>query len=771
MKTMIRSTAIVLLIICCCSPLSAKYSPTSSDYVLIVTSYNPDTKRMSGFINGFADALDAIEGKYNIRVENIACRDYNDSHDCIAKVASAIERNSGAGLKAVILLGQEAWASFLALPDPIDDVPCFACYASCNSILLTDSTDEEPQWIDSPTRSRRMGYCGGFLNFYNVQGNIELIRNIYCDTKHIALLTDNSFGGLSLQTYVKKVMSEQFADIDLILLDGHTDDIETIKKSIDQLPPNSVVLLGTWRIDVNGSYFVASTLGELFDDSKLPLFTLTGLGSETIAIGGLVPTYKVDAAEIAKQLEAYYQGNRTAVQFITVDNQYRFDKEALKRFSIAEYKLPNGSVINNPVETRLVRIRSIAVVVSVLLLAALIVTVLLIISTTRLRHYQKILVKEREQSKRSEQFKSAFLANISHELRTPLNSIMGFSKLLCYTDDKRRKSEYVDIIRANNDILLNDINDILDLSKIESGKIEFNNNEFDMTETIQKVTVALRNKVPAEVKLLVEAPYYRCRVVLDRARIEQIISNFILNAINYTHSGKIVAGYSAGKEYLHIYINDTGTGISQQNRDKLFGGLDKINDIGSATGVGLSLCQAIAEGYGGEIGIDSVAGIGSTFWVKIPCHPIIETKPNAEPIKVAVDSDASDPQTIDTTGKRTGKRILVAEDIDSNYLLVEAIAGKSYTIERAVNGIEAIAKARTGRYNLILMDIKMPLMDGLTATQRIREFNATIPIIAATAHAFDSDRENAIKMGCNSYIAKPIEANALMAIIKRWIDK
>ena len=369
----------------------------------------------------------------------------------------------------------------------------------------------------------------------------------------------------------------------------------------------------------------------------------------------------------------------------------------------------------------------------------------------------------KEKAELSDRLKSAFLANMSHEIRTPLNAIVGFSELMISCDSSDEKAEYMEIIQSNNELLLRLINDILDLSKIESGILERKRENFSLNKVCYELYTMIQPKITnPDIRFLLDNSGPECEVFLDRNRLKQVWVNFLTNAIKHTQSGHIRMGYSIEKNGIRIYVEDTGAGIPVELQDRVFGRFQKLNEFAQGTGLGLAISKAIVEAAGGEIGFSSIPRAGSTFWAWVPCEVNIQKAENLD--------DAQTPKLqLALNGEKKGElKILVAEDNDSNYLLVQHIL-KDYHLTRVVNGVDAVNKVRDEHFDLIFMDMKMPVMGGLEATQKIREFNTTIPIIALTANAFDSDKVNAINAGCNAFLTKPLKKSQLLDIFStKW---
>lgn len=379
------------------------------------------------------------------------------------------------------------------------------------------------------------------------------------------------------------------------------------------------------------------------------------------------------------------------------------------------------------------------------------------------------LKQAKQEAEQSDKLKSAFLANMSHEIRTPLNAIVGFSELMMYGDEEDR-GEYIQIINTNNELLLKLINDILDLSKLESGSVELKYEKYDLSDNFNNMAASMKQRVTnPEVRLVAVNPYLSCQVVLDRNRVAQILTNFVTNAIKYTPKGVIEMGYEQKEQGIYLYVKDTGIGIPNEKKAKVFYRFEKLDEFAQGTGLGLSICKAIVESMGGEIGFESKYGEGSLFWAMLPCEIEIHTeKTISDEVEnnnsMLLDVSTSDVNTVSTVHKT----ILIAEDMQSNYLLVSAMLRKNYELIRAVNGKEALEIVQNRPIDLLLMDMKMPVMDGLSATAEIRKVNTKLPIIALTAHAFEADRLAAMVAGCNEYLVKPIDKTKLMAVLKKY---
>lgn len=357
------------------------------------------------------------------------------------------------------------------------------------------------------------------------------------------------------------------------------------------------------------------------------------------------------------------------------------------------------------------------------------------------------MIEAKCRAEEADRMKSFFLANMSHEIRTPLNAIVGFSEIIALIDDPIEKQEYVRIIQKNNELLLQLINDILDLSRLESGKNEMHMQTIDATGFLQEIAKTHQIKMKNEV--ILEVLHSRKEILFstDRNRVMQILFNFLSNAIKNTEKGSITLGLSEENNWLKFYVSDTGCGIPKEKISLIFNRFEKLNDFSQGTGLGLSICKSIAERLGGKIEVESIVGQGSTFTLFLPFFNIERENEKS----------------------KSRKKILVAEDLEANFLQLRTFLEKEYTIMWVRNGEEAVSSFLHEKPDLILMDIQMPIMNGIEAIERIRTISAEIPIIAATTHTFYTEKKQALSAGSNDIISKPYSIDQIRNTIKRYI--
>jgi signal transduction histidine kinase/PAS domain-containing protein len=377
------------------------------------------------------------------------------------------------------------------------------------------------------------------------------------------------------------------------------------------------------------------------------------------------------------------------------------------------------------------------------------------------------LIIAKEKAEESDKLKSAFLANMSHEIRTPMNGILGFSDLLKLPGlTGLQQQEYISIIEKSGNRMLNIINDIVDISKIEAGLMIVNNKDSNINKKIEFIYIFFKPQVEEKGMQFFfknALPTKEATISTDSEKVYSILTNLVKNAIKYSKEGTIEFGYIKKDETLEFYVKDTGIGIPKDRQSAIFERFvqaditDKMARQGA--GLGLSISKAYVEMLGGSIWVESEEGIGSTFYFTLPY--------NAEPLEKNVVGKVVLAQ--DEGNQIKNLKILIAEDDDTSDILITINIDKfGKEILKARNGFEAVEVCRNNPdTDLILMDIQMPVMNGHEATRQIRKFNKDVVIIAQTAFGLSGDREKAIAAGCDDYISKPINRTELLELIQK----
>ena len=377
-----------------------------------------------------------------------------------------------------------------------------------------------------------------------------------------------------------------------------------------------------------------------------------------------------------------------------------------------------------------------------------------------------------EKAEKASRMKSLFLANMSHEIRTPLNAIEGFSRVMAETESSEERMKYLEIIESNNARLLSLINEILDLSRVESGEIVIKKSPVNLAELCKSIKQLFKFRCPETVNLLFVEPTMPIMMTTDENRLTQVLSNLISNALKHTFKGVIQYGYEVVEDGQRIkfFVKDTGTGIEPEFIGHIFDTYaSKDADQQKGYGLGLALCRIIIEKMGGSISVESVVNEGSTFTFVLPFHGTIGGLATSNRTNTTTNNVRT--IHIERQDESNMKTILVAEDEESNYELVRIVLQRRYRLLRAHNGIEAVTMNEDEHPDLILMDIRMPEMDGLDATRIIKEVNQTTPVLALTAYAFEEHIKEAKAAGCASFMAKPFRVEDLIEICAKYCNE
>ena len=483
--------------------------------------------------------------------------------------------------------------------------------------------------------------------------------------------------------------------------------------------------------------FVAISVKDIFDGFKYIYFNQA---AEDFT--------EVNASDVLGKTDfELYPDPRRAHEIRTED--YSTIKNGKTHKIMVEYEKPNGDI--RIVNTIRLLITNPDPGASPLLLVML-------WDVTEQRQNELDLIKAREADK----MKNAFIANMSHEIRTPLNAIVGFSRLITETDNDSEQQEYLTIIDNNSSLLLQLINDILDFAKIESGTLNYNISYVDLKDICHEVYVSQSLKMTSDVALLYNGDLLpSVRLQTDAQRVEQVLLNLLSNAIKCTNQGFISLSYKLEDGFVRVSVTDTGIGIAREKQNAIFDRFVKLDEFRQGTGLGLSICKMIIEKLGGEIGEESEQGKGSCFWFTLPLSvPLVF--PNEE------DDNISDNIPEALPGQYT---LLVAEDVLENYLLLQAVLKQQYRLIYATNGRQAVQMFKKYEPDLILMDIKMPVMDGFAATREIRELSSDVPVMALSAFAYDKEKEKAKECHFNDYLVKPVDIPLLKYKIKYYLNK
>ncbi len=608
---------------------------SNSDKILIITSYNPETRSMADNISAFVDQYKKNNGVYSIIVESMNCQNLSEIFywkNRMKNILAKYDTDSPPAL--IVLLGQEACTSFLSQDyDFAKRIPVFIGLASANSVSLpSDSVNLslwQPKSKDIYKDFNDFNIAGGYVYKYDVDKNLELIRKFYPNLKKIFFLSDNTYGGVSINALVRKEAA-QIRDFDVEYIDGRNLTFMEVSEKIRNMSSSDCVLVGTWRIDCTENYVLGSTTYMLHDANPLlPVFTLSSVGLGHWTLGGYMPDYHNIGRELSDMVNSYIMNGRRNTSVKTISSVYKFDSKRLTEFKKDSIRLPENSVyVNRELSfyERYEMLVNILIVVFVFLIICIMGAFYYILKINKLKHHLEVSSRElliaKEKAEESNLLKSSFLANMSHEIRTPLNAIVGFSSVISTENlTKEEKIEYSNIISKNSDLLLHLINDILDISRMESGKIKFVKEDADIVDLCLMAlsTVEYSRKTEAEfnftsnVKSLI--------INTDIQRIKQVLINLLSNAAKFTKEGFITIDLKVVEEEKKLYISvqDTGCGIDAEKKEKIFDRFEKLNEYSQGTGLGLSISKLIVERLGGTIWLDTDYTSGSRF---VFTHPL-----------------------------------------------------------------------------------------------------------------------------------------------------
>lgn len=624
----------VVALFCCLLPA---FSITGEHPVLIISSYNPDAGRTSSNISDFMEEFQRLGGTNTVALENMNCKSFSEAPFWEKRMAGLLSKyQNDKSLALIVLIGQEAWAAYLSLEDSVrGNTPVVSALSSRNAILLPGDTIDLKTWMpesvdfftdfpDSPIKA-------GFVYEYDVEANINMVKQMYPDTENIAFISDNSYGGVAMQAYVVKEM-KKFPELDLILLDGRVNTIYTICDRLHELPEHTAVLMGTWRVDMNDGYFMRNATYAMMEAAPaLPTFSLSSAGLGYWAVAGIVPAYRALGKEMARQsyrLLTDPQDGNTHMEVIP--NETILDGKLVKEKKLNITGLPQPVKMLNVTpsfyEQYKYHIWSVGAVLLVLL-GGLFVSLYFYYHTKKLKDELEVsegaLREAKDRAEESSRLKSAFLANMSHEIRMPLNAIVGFSDVLSAGGASEEEQRgYFEIIRTNSDLLLRLINDILDVSRLEADRVILSLESCNVVQICQQVVASVAQARRSTNQFLFECEREVVEMRTDVQRLQQVVINLLSNADKFTKEGTITLKLEpdTARNVAVFSVTDTGCGIPLDKQKRVFERFEKLNEYVQGTGLGLSICKLTVEKWGGEIWIDPAYTDGARFMFTHPMN-------------------------------------------------------------------------------------------------------------------------------------------------------
>ena len=543
-------------------------------------------------------------------------------------VVTHLREKSPVAPAAIVLIGDPGWIVCRELFDDVwKDVPVIVANArdrlpASLDVLLSHAPLTETNSV--PGEEWRRGYNLTLLKqHYYVKETVELIYKLIPDMKRLAFISDDRYISEETRGDVKEAVEKNFPDLRLELLSTTQLSTEMLLDTLHSYTPNTGIIYYSWfeSHNENDNNYLFDHIQEIITNfTPSPLFLLSpeNLSNNTFAGGYYVSTESFcdSLLEILNRILNGEQARNIPGGVGGEGNAY-LCYPVLKSYNIPSSRYPEDAVYVDKPQTFFQQ-HCVKIISSSVFLLFLIAAIVYYIRILR-KAYSR-LSEAMEKAEQANQLKSAFLANMSHEIRTPLNAIVGFSNMLPSTEDRAEMREYADIIETNTDLLLQLINDILDLSKIEAGTFDFYPSSIDVNQTMEEIEQSMRLRLKnSDVTLAFTERLPGCLFYIDKNRLIQLLANFVNNAIKFTQTGTICMGYRmTDTDTIYFYVSDTGCGMSNEQCEHVFERFVKYNPFIQGTGLGLSICRTIVERLGGKIGVDSEEGKGSTFWFTLP---------------------------------------------------------------------------------------------------------------------------------------------------------
>lgn len=616
----------------------------------------------------------------------------------------------------------------------------------------------------------------GILEDIDIQSNIQTILSLHPQYRKLYFVIDRSITGNIICKKSKEIIAKTFPNLSYEFLTDYT--FSELKRKLATLQKGEVVLLTTFNIDKEGnqiSYDII--LDQLKPVCHVPIYGTWDFYLDKGIVGGKI-VRAITHGELAGRIAIkIMQGTIVSdIPVISGPSEFIFDKKVMKEFGIPQSKLPKKSiVINSPIsfiQENLQLVIFISVIFFLMLIVIIILSKLFGKEKQIRKKEQAFLQEIRKKSielegalqlaEKSNQLKTAFLSNLSHEIRTPMNAIVGFSDLLISNYSDQKLGEYVSIIRSSSSQLLSIINDIIEMSMIDTNQVNLHYSNVDVNRTIEEICASFsvgmdaNSKVELKKNLPIHQNYH---VYTDEVKLRQILTNLVSNALKFTERGLVEVGYSEGNDFLEFYVKDTGIGIDPKYHEDIFERFWRVDHtdltLYRGLGIGLTLSRSFVKLMGGNIWLHSEPGIGSTFYFTIPFKKTTETASKKETEKLSFDNHV----------------ILICEDDDNNLFYFKELFSQTNTfILWARNGNEAVKSVKENpNIDLVLMDLKMPEMNGWEATKIIKTIRPDLPVIAQTAHALIIETSQLTTKGFDDYVTKPIKKNELFEKISRYI--
>lgn len=607
--------------------------------VVIVSSYNTAVRHVNENLAEFFEEYTRSGLPNPITVEDINAHNLSDCLGWRVRLRRVLRKYYEKGNRpaCIVLLGLESSSVFFSFDDPeLKRTPVVVGMRGSALVKIPaqerlDIAAWDPESYDLTKDFNDYNIVGGQLYYYDVKRNLDLIKRFYPKCNTLTFMTDNTLHGVTMHALFKKYMQKD-RRFEVNYIDGRKMSIIDADEAISDMPPSQALLIGTWTADNSNSYVVRNstyTFGQT--NLKLPTFTLTNVAMGHWPVAGYTPRYQVLGRELADDVIAFLKtGKKKPVKL--VDNHYVFDLQRVDmlRLSLDDFNF-NYDVVNEPLSV-FEEYRDTIIFVTVLiivLISALCITIHLLRRSRRLSaklvKQGKELLVAKYNAEEANHAKSRFIANISHEIRTPLNAVLGFSQL--FANDQieltaEERKQYAELIMTNGNMLLKLVDDVLEVSKIEAGKLKFNIGEHDVVALLNTAAkIAETNNKSADVEIRVATSISHLTIETDRERLLQVLANLTTNAKKCTEHGSITIALEKqpNDDMISISVSDTGCGIPKEKAEEVFERFSKLDSFRQGTGLGLSICRAFVEELGGKIWVDTTYTEGARF---VFTHPI-----------------------------------------------------------------------------------------------------------------------------------------------------
>jgi signal transduction histidine kinase len=646
-----RTWILTILSIFCVNTLMAQVEPEKT--IVIVSSYNPEVKNIKENVEEFGKEYTRLGGKFTVALENMNCRNLSECLEWKDRLWELLEKyyRNNQQPALIILLGNEANSTYFSLPQKeLKKTPVMIGMRSRDISLLPKGEEYRdssylPASLDILEDFKDYNIVGGRVYKFDIEHNLELVKRFYPKCDSLVFLSDNTFGGLTMKAFFANEM-KRFPKYNVEYIDGRFESFINVNGRIGKMSTKKVLMVGTWRIDCTEGYALQNTTYTLaMSNPELPAVSLTGIGMGHWTLGTCSPQYKLVGKFLARQAYRYLRDGKPKKVDILEDS-YTFDYQKLTELGLTLAKFPyRYETINKPtsfLEEHQYTILAAALVVFLLSLG-------LMVSLYYMNMYRNLqsdlmiksaeLVKARDKAEEASNMKSTFIANMSHEIRTPLNAIVGFSQIITtpemeITEEERK--EFSDLIMMNSNLLLNLVNDILDLSKMDAGKMTYSLAPVDIVDLCTMAANSAKSDLKAGVEIFTDMPSGSITITTDKQRLLQVMTNLLSNAKKCTEVGSITVkvskcradgtpiGNHKAANFVSVSVSDTGCGIPPEKAEQVFARFKKLDSFRQGTGLGLSITRTIVEQLGGRIWVDTNYTLGARFVFTHPIHAVIK---------------------------------------------------------------------------------------------------------------------------------------------------